>query len=82
MKTMKSINRFSVKNNITKVKKESYLNRSQQKKRMATQEIILLYALLGLLLGIIYGLRRIYFLEQRLADLDEKIGKWVGRKNR
>lgn len=40
-----------------------------------TQEIILLYIILGALAGIIYGLRRIYILERKLADLELKIDK-------
>lgn len=40
-----------------------------------TQELILLYIILGATVGIVYSLRRIYFLEQRIAVLEIKIEK-------
>jgi len=49
---------------------------------MATQETILLYIILGAVIGIIYGLRRIYFLEQGLAALDAKIERLLEGKKR
>ena len=49
---------------------------------MATQETILLYIILGGVIGIIYGLRRIYFLERNLAALDLKIEQMVKGKKR
>ncbi len=50
---------------------------------MATQETILLYIILGAVIGIIYGLRRIYFLERDLAVIDKKIEMILsGRKGK
>jgi len=49
---------------------------------MATQETILLYVILGGLIGVIYGLRRIYFLERNLAELNVKIERLLEGKKR
>ena len=49
---------------------------------MATQETIILYIILGAVIGIIYGLRRIYFLEQQLASLDVKIEQLLKKKRK
>ena len=42
---------------------------------MASQELILLYVILGLVIGITYGLRKVYALEQSLTELHAKVGK-------
>jgi uncharacterized protein YneF (UPF0154 family) len=39
------------------------------------QTLILLYIILGALAGIIYGIRKVYFLETKLAALELKIDK-------
>ena len=44
-----------------------------------TQELVLLYIILGATVGIVYSLRRIYFLEQRIAVLEIKIEKVLER---
>ena len=42
---------------------------------MATQETIILYILLGGMIGIMYSLRRIYALERQLAGIEKILGK-------
>lgn len=49
---------------------------------MASEDTILLYIILGLVIGIIYSLRRIYFLEKKLASLDVKLTQLVTKKRR
>ena len=44
---------------------------------MATTETILLYIILGALIGIIWSLRKMYVLEANLASLDLKTEKIV-----
>lgn len=39
------------------------------------QTLILLYVILGALAGIIYGIRRVYILEVKLAKLEMKIDR-------
>lgn len=42
---------------------------------LATQETIILYILLGGMIGIIYSLRRMYALEKQLAGIKSMLGK-------
>lgn len=45
------------------------------------QTLILLYIILGALAGIIYGLRKVYFLETKLAQLELKMDKILEHHN-
>lgn len=45
-------------------------------------EIILLIVILGMLVGIIYGLRRIFILEKGIKSLDTKLVKILAKKKR
>ncbi len=45
-----------------------------------TQDTILLYLILGGVIGIIYSLRRIYALENRIASLEVAITQKVKKK--
>lgn len=49
---------------------------------MITQEVFLLYIILGCIVGIIYGLRKVYQVEARILELDDKITKYVVRKRK
>lgn len=40
---------------------------------------LVLYALIGAIAAMIYGLRKIYSLERRLIELDKKIARLLGR---
>ena len=42
---------------------------------------LLLYVLLGAIVGIVYSLRRIFRLEKLILNLDEKIESQVEKKN-
>jgi len=42
---------------------------------MPTTEAILLYVILGAIIGIVWSLRKIYVLESKIAALDEKTEK-------
>ncbi|HLC58376.1 MAG TPA: hypothetical protein VJI68_00795 [Candidatus Nanoarchaeia archaeon] len=42
---------------------------------MVTTELVLLYLILGGVIGIIWSLRRMYSLEEKIASLEEKITK-------
>jgi len=42
-----------------------------------TQELILLYIILGLSIGVVYGLRKIYHVEARILELDDKITRYL-----
>lgn len=44
---------------------------------MATAETIILYVILGAIIGIVWSLRKIYVLEARLVALDLKTEKLV-----
>jgi len=44
--------------------------------------LALLYILLAAVAGMIYSLRRIYILEQRILALDQKITKFFGGHNK
>jgi len=43
-------------------------------------EIILLIVILGMLVGIIYSLRRIFILEKGIKDLDSKLVRLLKKK--
>lgn len=47
-----------------------------------TQETILLYIILGALAGIIFSLRRIYILENRIRDLEKTIVRSLPKKRK
>jgi len=42
---------------------------------------LLLYVILGALAGILYGMRRLYILENRIIELDSKIGQALSGRN-
>ena len=42
---------------------------------------LLLYIILGVLAGILYGMRRLYILENRIIALDSKISQSLGRRS-
>ncbi|MBI2663147.1 hypothetical protein HYX15_01300 [Candidatus Woesearchaeota archaeon] len=51
---------------------------------MALEEqiILVLYILLGAVAGMIYALRRIFILERRILDIDNKLAAVLKRKKR
>lgn len=49
---------------------------------MPTTEIVLLYIILGAIIGIVWSLRKIYVLEARLIALDLKTEKLVEHINK
>jgi hypothetical protein len=44
------------------------------------QTLIILYIMLGAVVGMIYGLRRIFILERRILSIDAKVSRLLGKK--
>lgn len=53
---------------------------------MVVQELqgiyLILFVLLGAVVGMIYGLRRIFILEYKIEQLEEKINILIGKRRR
>ncbi len=66
---------------ILETKKHLYTFFSEFISRGGYMAELLLYVILGALAGILFGMRRLYILENRIIELDSRIGQALSRRN-